>query len=137
MFLLWQELNFYTLFIGISVFKAVPWGRQLVASLSPRLPGFQHGPIHVLFVVQKLALGQVSLQTVWFVSCQLHFTNVPHTSSISALLYTEQQMGKAWQTSIWNDAFSKIREHQDTKSTLIFSSYKGLMIICRTASVLI
>jgi hypothetical protein len=46
-------------------------------------------------------------------------------------------MGKAWQTSNRNDALSKIGEHQDTKSTFIFSGYKGLMITCRTASVLI
>jgi hypothetical protein len=40
---------------------AVPWLRSLVAGLSPRRPGFAPGSIHVGFVVDKVALGQVFL----------------------------------------------------------------------------
>jgi hypothetical protein len=36
--------------------KAVPWLRRLVAGLSPRRPGFEPRPVHV---VDKVALGQV------------------------------------------------------------------------------
>jgi hypothetical protein len=39
--------------------RAVPWLRRLVAVLSPRRPGFNHGSVHVGFVVDKVALGQV------------------------------------------------------------------------------
>jgi hypothetical protein len=39
--------------------RAVPWLRSLVAGLSPRRPGFAPGSIHVGFVVDKVALGQV------------------------------------------------------------------------------
>jgi hypothetical protein len=39
--------------------KAVQWLRRLVAGLSPRRPGFDPGPVHVGFVVDKVALGQV------------------------------------------------------------------------------
>jgi hypothetical protein len=39
--------------------KAVPWLRRLVAGLSPRKPGFDPGSVHVGFVVDKVALGQV------------------------------------------------------------------------------
>jgi hypothetical protein len=45
---------------------AVPWLRQLVAGLSPRSPGFVTGSIHVGFVVEKVALGQVSLRVLRF-----------------------------------------------------------------------
>jgi hypothetical protein len=38
---------------------AVPWLRRLVAGLSPRRPGFDPGSVHVGFVVDKVALGQV------------------------------------------------------------------------------
>jgi hypothetical protein len=38
---------------------AVPWLRQLVAGLSSRSPGFVSGSIHVGFMVDKVALGQV------------------------------------------------------------------------------
>jgi hypothetical protein len=38
---------------------AVLWLRSLVAGLSPRRPGFAPGSIHVGFVVDKVALGQV------------------------------------------------------------------------------
>jgi hypothetical protein len=37
----------------------VPWLRWLVAGLSPRRPGFDPGSVHVGFVVDKVALGQV------------------------------------------------------------------------------
>jgi hypothetical protein len=38
---------------------AVPWLRRLVAGLSPPSPGFDTGSVHVGFVVDKVALGQV------------------------------------------------------------------------------
>jgi hypothetical protein len=37
----------------------VPWLRRSVASLSPRRPGFHPGPVHVGFMVDKVALGPV------------------------------------------------------------------------------
>jgi hypothetical protein len=39
--------------------KAVPWLRRLAARLPPRRPGFDPGSVHVEFVVDKVALGQV------------------------------------------------------------------------------
>jgi hypothetical protein len=38
---------------------AVLWLRWLVAGLPPRRPGFDSGSVHVGFVVDKVALGQV------------------------------------------------------------------------------
>jgi hypothetical protein len=38
---------------------AVPWLRRLAAGLPSRRPGFDPGSIHVGFVVDKVALGQV------------------------------------------------------------------------------
>jgi hypothetical protein len=38
-------------------FMAMQWLRRLVASLSPRRPRFTPGPLHVGFVVDKVALG--------------------------------------------------------------------------------
>ena len=46
---------------------AVSWLRRLVAGLSPRRPGFDPGSVHVGFVVDKVALGQVF-------PCQFHST---------------------------------------------------------------
>jgi hypothetical protein len=46
--------------------KAVPWLKRLVARLSPRRPGFGLGSVHVGFVVDKVALGQVFLRILWF-----------------------------------------------------------------------
>ena len=39
--------------------KAVPWLRRLVAGLSLWRPGFDPRTVHVGFVVEKVALGQV------------------------------------------------------------------------------
>ena len=45
---------------------AVPWLRRLVAGLPPRMPGFDPGSVHVEFVVDKVALGQVFLRVLRF-----------------------------------------------------------------------
>jgi hypothetical protein len=55
---------------------AVPWLRRLVAGLSPRRPGFDPGSVHVGFVVDKVALGQVFPRVLRF-SCQFHSTGAP------------------------------------------------------------
>jgi hypothetical protein len=39
--------------------QAVPWLRRLAAGLPPRRPGFDPGSVHVGFVVDEVALGQV------------------------------------------------------------------------------
>jgi hypothetical protein len=45
---------------------AVPWLRRLVAGLPPRRPGFDAGSVHVGFVVDKVALGQLFLPVLRF-----------------------------------------------------------------------
>jgi hypothetical protein len=44
----------------------VPWLRRLVAGLSPRRPGFDPLSVHVVFVVDKVALGQAFLRVLRF-----------------------------------------------------------------------
>ena len=51
--------------------KAVPWLRRLVAGLSPLRPGFDPGSVHVGFVVDKVALGQVFPRVLWFASANV------------------------------------------------------------------
>ena len=46
--------------------QAVPWLRRSVAGLSPRRPGFDPGSVHVGFVVDNVALGQVFLRVLRF-----------------------------------------------------------------------
>jgi hypothetical protein len=46
--------------------EAVPWLRSSVAGLSPRRSRFAPGSIHVRFVVDKVALGQVFLGVLRF-----------------------------------------------------------------------
>jgi hypothetical protein len=45
---------------------AVPWLRRLVAGLPLRRLGFDPGSVHVGFVVDKVALGQVSPRVLRF-----------------------------------------------------------------------
>jgi hypothetical protein len=45
-------------------YGTVPWLRSLLAGLSPRRPGFAPESIHVGFVVDKVALGQVFLRVL-------------------------------------------------------------------------
>jgi hypothetical protein len=60
--------------IVICCIGAVSWLRSLVTGLSPRRPGFTPGSIHVGFVVDKVALGQVFLRVLRFfpVTLQTH-----------------------------------------------------------------
>jgi hypothetical protein len=46
--------------------EVVPWLRRLAAGLPPRRPGFDLGSVHVGFVVDKVALGQVFLRVLRF-----------------------------------------------------------------------
>jgi hypothetical protein len=59
--------------------RAVPWLRRLVIDLSPRRPVFEPGSMHVGFVVDKVALGQVFLRVLRFFPCQYHSTVFLHT----------------------------------------------------------
>jgi hypothetical protein len=47
------------LYLGKTVERAVPWLRRLVTVLSRRRPGFDPESVHVGFVVDNVALGQV------------------------------------------------------------------------------
>jgi hypothetical protein len=56
---------------------AVPWLRRLVPGLSPRRPGFDPRSVHVRFVMDSVALGQVFSPSTWVFSCQFHSTGAP------------------------------------------------------------
>jgi hypothetical protein len=49
------------------------WLRSLVAGLSPRRPGFALRSIHVGFVVDEVALGQVFLRVLPFPPVNISF----------------------------------------------------------------
>jgi hypothetical protein len=56
----------------------VPWLRRLAAGTPPRRPGFDPGSVHVGFVVDKVALGQVfprvlRFSPVTFIPPLLHY----------------------------------------------------------------
>jgi hypothetical protein len=56
---------------------AVLWLRRLVAGLPPRRPGFDPGSVHVGFVVDKVAPGQVFLPSTSVFPRQFHSTGAP------------------------------------------------------------
>jgi hypothetical protein len=64
---------------GCVLTTAVPWLRRLAAGLPPRRPGFDPGLVHVGFVVDKVALGQVPPppRVLRFFPCQIHSTGAP------------------------------------------------------------
>lgn len=65
----YSKHNTYCCSLNISIMistLAVPSLRWLVASLSQWRPGFNPSQVHVGFVVEKVALGQVFLQALQF-----------------------------------------------------------------------
>jgi hypothetical protein len=68
---------------------AVPWLRRLVADLPKRRPGFDLGSVRVGFVVDKVALGQVFPEYVYFgFPCQFHSTGAPLLGKMKKKLMT-------------------------------------------------
>ena len=74
--------------------KAVTWLRRLVASLSPRMPGFEATQVNRRYVVDKVALGQDFLKVPLF----------PYIDIISSctlilylLLLSERQADEGWE----------------------------------------
>jgi hypothetical protein len=61
-----SSLSNFTFYPLSECIVAVPWLKRLAAGLSPRRPGFAPGSIHVGFVVDKVALGQVFLRVLPF-----------------------------------------------------------------------
>jgi hypothetical protein len=59
--------------------KAVPWLRSLAIGLTPWKPGFDPTSVQVGFVVERLALGQVSVRVLRFCSVNYHSTDTSHS----------------------------------------------------------
>jgi hypothetical protein len=57
---LWVTMQQETL-STLSIMWAVPWLKQLIAGRSTRSPGFAPRSLHVVFVVDKEAMGRVVL----------------------------------------------------------------------------
>jgi hypothetical protein len=60
--------------LGFKMRAAVPWLKRLVAGLTPRRPGFAPGLVHVEFVEDKMALGQIFLRLFGFPLSIYHYT---------------------------------------------------------------
>jgi hypothetical protein len=68
-----NHIFFFVVIFYYVLIQAVPWLRSLVAGLSPRRPWFAPGSIHVGFVVDKVALGQVFLRVLRFSPVSISF----------------------------------------------------------------
>jgi hypothetical protein len=64
------------------------WLGQLVAGLSPRRPGFDPRPVHVGFVVDKVALGQVFPPSTSASPCQFYSTGAPLLGKMGKMFIT-------------------------------------------------
>jgi hypothetical protein len=63
--------------LGSAASSGRRWLRRLVAGFSPQRPGFDPGSVHVRFVVDKVALGQVFFSELSVFPCQFHSTGAP------------------------------------------------------------
>jgi branched-subunit amino acid transport protein len=73
----------------------MPWLEWLVAGLSPRRPGFAARSVHVGFVVDKVALGQVFLRVLRFSPVSIFYhCSIPvyHRPMRCATALTEQRI---------------------------------------------
>jgi hypothetical protein len=96
------------------------WLRHLVADLSPRRTGFNPRSVHVIFMVDKVAMGHVFLRVLWFCLVSI-ITPMLH---VHLHLLPEGQMGKFWEPSRKKCPIGN-RGALDTKSRALCSSLKG------------
>jgi hypothetical protein len=78
----------------------VPWLRPLVASLFTQRPLFNPGPVHVTFLVDRVALGQIFLQILPFSPVGFFLPVLIARLSLYMLLLCEGQTDKAWEPSV-------------------------------------
>jgi hypothetical protein len=67
----------------------------IVASLSPRRPGFDSRPIHVRFVIDRVALGQVFLRILQFLSVSIISLVLHIHSQLNSSLLSESRRSLA------------------------------------------
>jgi hypothetical protein len=88
-----QEHNF-------TIIDVVLWLRQLVVRFSPRRTGLDPRPVLERSVVDKVAVGQVSLHVLLVFPCQYRSINAPYSSSSMYMLrLPEGQSGQALEPS--------------------------------------
>jgi hypothetical protein len=73
-------------YIEVTHLSAVLWLRQLVAGLSLQRPGFDRKSVHVGYMVDKVALGQVFPPSTSVFPCQFHSTGVPLHGKMKKLI---------------------------------------------------
>jgi hypothetical protein len=92
---------------------AMPWHGRLVAGLSPWRPGFDPRSVHVVIVVDKVALAQVSIIPPIF-RALIH----PHVA------LSRRETGEVWESSKNRCSFRN-GGALDVKVLLLFPSLKG------------
>jgi len=76
--------------------RAIPWHRPLVDRSLLRSPGLDLRSVHVIFVIDKVSMGQVFVQVLRFsLSVSFHFCSI--LIFIYTLLLQEGQRGEAWE----------------------------------------
>jgi hypothetical protein len=91
---LYRYQNYVVIFCWKFLLKTVPWLRQLVVGISPRIPGFDPRALFVGFVVDKLALGQGFNRVLLFSAAAL--TARALHSDISLIRY--RRWGTRWRS---------------------------------------
>jgi hypothetical protein len=109
------EPNIYVYFRLNLAFKTVPWLEGLVAGLLSRGPSFDPKPVHVSFVVHKMAVGQVFGFSLSISFYQFH--QYPSSSTFCSL--PQRQTAEAWEPSEFN-ALSGIWERWIANSFELF-----------------
>ena len=89
----WFRKN-YSRYSAFHAVQVKPWLRRLVAGLSPDRYEFNPRLIHVGFVVDNVAFGQVPLRLL-LLSCQYHPTNALYTCTY-IILATEHTLSMSY-----------------------------------------
>ena len=124
-----SRLNFCVLFGLLSFFNGCAVGRAVFAGLSARAPEFDPRLANVVFVVDRVALGQIFLPVLRFSPVTI-IAAFLHTHLYLDVAFIRRTNGEAWEPSSSN-IISEIGGHrtEDASDLYILSSVKYVKFI--------
>jgi hypothetical protein len=115
--------------------RAVPWLRRLFHGLSQRRPLFDPRSAHVRFVVEKRALGQVSLRVLVLSPVSIISPLCASVSSTASIVYVDYlhsgtSRWTVFQIIMWSCSSRRLAVGTFRPRTLTYQTMEGRAYVC-------
>jgi hypothetical protein len=115
--------------------RAVPWLRRLFPGLSQRRPLFDPRSVHVRFVVEKRALGQVSLRVLVLSPVSIISPLCASVSSTDSIVYVDYLHSETDRWTVcpiimWSCSSRRLAVGTFRPRTLTYQTVEGRAYVC-------